>query len=83
MHTNFAELFDKICACEILQILSDISHQYPKYHVEPKNKYRSWVAFTTKGQFVENLSITNDLLLATFKHPKDQSELILFVSVCL
>ena len=83
MHANFAELFDQICACEILQILSDISHQYPKYHVEPKNKYRSWVAFTTKGQFVENLSITNDLLLATFKHSKDQSELILFVSVHL
>ena len=38
----------------------------------PKNKYRSWVV-TTKGQFVKNLSITNDLLLTTFKHPKDQS----------
>ena len=30
---NFAELLDQICACKILQILCDISHQFPKYCV--------------------------------------------------
>ena len=44
--TNFAELFEQICACKIwkiLQILCNISHQFRKYCVDQKNKYGSGV----------------------------------------